>query len=115
MGTIPVEVSLINRSRTRQEPPRQEAFTLLLGPTLRHREFHQAIASVFPCGFGATGTVPLHGDFLWSVADTDADWDDESQRVRLRFEVHLQARGDGGVSVTRVGFQVAILAEVANR
>ncbi len=114
-GSVPVNVVATNTSTARQEPPKKEPFTLLLGPTLTRRQFHKSIAATFPLAFtiGATGPGGgIQGTMLWSVVATDADWDDESQKVELRFEVNIDARGNGSISLVSVGFQVTILAQI---
>ncbi len=116
-GSIAVNVVATNTSTSRQEPPKKEPFTLLLGPTLTRRQFHKAIAAVFPLAFTIGGTSAgggVVGTMLWSVVDTDADWDDESQKVVLRFEVDIDARGNGSISLVSVGFQVTILAQTGD-
>ena len=114
-GSIPVNIVAFNTSTARQEPPKKEPFTLLLGPTLTRRQFHKSIAATFPLAITVVArSNDFSGSMSWSVVGTDADWDGESQRVELRFEVNIDARGNGSISLLSVGFQVTILAQIGD-
>ena len=88
-----------------------ESFIVLLGPQLGRREFHRAVATVslsqFQLMYQKTG-ITL---FRWEITDVDADRDDESSQVQLRFEVRVSA-GVGFATIGQVQYHVTVLAEV---
>ena len=91
-----------------------ETFTVLVGPQLTRRQFHRAIASVSLANFFQEGRPAFA---QWSVVGSDADWDDEEERVELRAEFQVvvlvnAANRQSTTSITKFGFQVTILAEL---
>jgi hypothetical protein len=80
-----------------------ETFTFNVGPKLGRRDF-----------IGATGLATASGSYVQSAPGTitckgfDADWDDDSGRARVTFQV--QSQGQAGI--TGFDYHVSILAEV---
>ncbi len=97
----------------------RDTYAFLVGPVLSHDQFHRAIATVSASGFKVMGVGrPGVVDFLGWVENVDADWDDESGRVEVRFEATAQvgtgSDGTGvGSGVVRIAYVVSILAEVS--
>jgi len=95
----------------------KETFTLLVGPPLTQPQFRKAIAMASLTDFtwaAISGAPNQEAGSSWSVAATDADWDDESQQVELRVDVSVSVIGlNTAAHVTRIGFQVTILAAIA--
>src|SRR5215468_4681795 len=70
------------------------SFVALIGPTFVARQVMKASASVFPVAFGITGSSQGQG-VGWTIDSPDADWDDESGQIALRFDVTI-ANETGG-------------------
>jgi len=91
---------------------RNEAFSALIGPGLTRQQFIRAIAiaSVSTVSL-SLGSLSTYG---WAISGVDADRDDESGQVELRFELSASVTGQNStVAVNEVDFQVTILAAVA--
>ncbi|HEY8869641.1 MAG TPA: hypothetical protein VIM30_09635 [Candidatus Limnocylindrales bacterium] len=84
----------------------------LIGPTLTAGQFRRAIATAAPAGLsvqqlpGVVGPGGLNAS--WAVNSVEADWDDESGQIELRFETTTSADPASAVSVERISFQVLI-------
>ncbi len=91
----------------------QGTFAVLLRePVLAAGQFRRAIATASMAGlsFGASDPAQPTG-LEWALSNVDADFDDESGRIELRFDVFLRARGsDTLASQNTIGFQVITLA-----
>ena len=91
---------------------RNEAFSVLIGPVLTKQQFFRAI-----------GTASLSRTFVnlnsvgssgWGISGIDADRDDESGQVELRFDLFVTVSGQNNtVTINEVDFHVTILAAVA--
>ncbi len=93
----------------------QATFAVLLGPTLTAAQFKRAIATVSlaSLSYQASPSDPMQPPpgFQLSLSNVEADFDDESGQVELRFDVSLAVNG-GSVSPPPVGFQVMTLAMI---
>jgi len=93
-------------------------YTLLLGPRFTRRQFSKAIASVWltktytSFGTAATAATPIF--FSLGISGVDADWDDESGQVELRFDVYADVGGGAPsrAQIDSIAFQVTILGSV---
>jgi hypothetical protein len=88
----------------------QATFAAHVGPQLTAAQFRKAIASAAFTSLTLSGT----GTFTqWAVTDVDADFDDDTGRIELTFDlqVMVQAGATSSVSavIASVGFQVLIL------
>jgi hypothetical protein len=94
----------------------KETFTVLIGPKLSRQQFHKAIGSAFLADIAINFVQSIASGLAgWSVAEVDADWDDESQQVELRVDLQTTMRTPPvamNPSMARFGFQVTILAAV---
>ncbi|MDT5241308.1 MAG: hypothetical protein QOD97_3506, partial [Mycobacterium sp.] len=80
---------------------KKETFTLLAGPTLTSAQFVRATAMASPATFRPTGQ-----SVLVSVAQADADFDDDSGKTQIRIEAEIL----GDITLVAVAFQAMILA-----
>jgi hypothetical protein len=92
------------------------SFGLLLGPVLTRRQFIQASGSVSLAGFALVNPGPA-ANLVWQISQSDADWNDESQQVMLRFEVAVtnQSPTSGtptAINILCVAYHVTILAQL---
>lgn len=93
----------------------QGTFQAYVGPDLTVAEFRRAIAMASLASLqGQGGDATFTG---WSVTGVDADFDDDTGKVQLQFD--LSATVDAGTSsasayIGGVGFQVIILAASAS-
>jgi hypothetical protein len=44
-----------------------------------------------------------------NVGESEADWDDESGKIEVRFELNATAQGQAGIGIQRVTFNVSAL------
>ena len=104
------------------DPPgpasQQGTFAVLLPePTLAAAQFRRAIATASLASLWYQATDPAQATGLeWSLSNVEADFDDESGRIELRFDVWLSVQGSGtsGTIAGRlsVGFQATTLAAI---
>ncbi len=106
-GIAPVSVGAFNNQT------QKETFTFLIGPILTRRQFVNAIATASLNRVNLfTSSAPTSINNSWFVNFADADWDDESGQVEVRVEVSVASGPNTSASVTGVGFQATILAEL---
>jgi len=92
----------------------QGTFAVLLGPTLTAAQFKRAIATASLAGLHYQAIDPVQATGLqWSLSNVEADFDDESGQIELRFDVSLKVAGAGTYAFTpSVAFQVTTLAMI---
>ncbi len=95
------------------DPSQLATFALHVGPQLTAAQFRKAIASAALAGLTMAGDAVAR---QWSVTGVDADFDGETGKVELQFDVRVTIAGDEAsgatTAVAGVGFQVLILAAV---
>jgi hypothetical protein len=95
-------------------PNQQETqtWTLLVGPALTRPQFHSAVGSGAITGLTVNlQAVPFN--YSIRVNSTEADWDEESGQVEMRFEVSLSlGNGTGFVNVSAIAFSATILGQL---
>jgi hypothetical protein len=109
-GLAVCELEAINHSPETGHTIQQQGFSALVEPRLKPEQFRRAIAtaSLATISFGTTA----HGTFCsFSVDSVDADLDDESGSVELRFDLSVQA-SSSTASIVTVAFQVTTLASL---
>ena len=100
-------------SQTAAGSTKKENYAVLIEPTLTTGQFRRAIASASLAQVSFTDFNPGENDGVrWEVEEVDADYDDESGQVELRFTLEIQVAGSAVVSLNTVAFTVTTLAEV---
>lgn len=89
----------------------QETFEALVGPTFTTADFRRAVATASLTSLRSDGGDAAFAQ--WEVTGVDADFDDDSGRVQLQFD--LRVRVDAGslsasAFIGGVGIQVIILS-----
>jgi len=93
-----------------------QAFSGLIEPTLTAGQFRRAIATAAPATLSVNQmTIPPIGATQrvyarWAVNAVEADWDDESGKIELRFETTTNADTALSAQVERLAFQVMVFA-----
>lgn len=89
-----------------------ETWTVRVGPTLTRPQFHQAVATATISAVSLNlQAAPF--SYSYNVLSIEADWDEESGLVELRFEISLSAQGASiGLSINAIAFAATILAEL---
>jgi len=92
----------------------QGTFAALLGPTLTAAQFKRAIATASLAGLHHQESDPAASTgIVWSLSNVEAEFDDESGQIELRFDVSLLVYGSGSYAFTpSVAFQVMTLATI---
>ena len=97
-------------------------FFALVEPRLQPGEFRGAHATAALSGFSIRSVPPPIGSppaplvALWAITDVDADWDDESGLVQLRYRAWYQGQSDNQLTearLERITFQVVTFAATA--
>jgi hypothetical protein len=107
-GRAPVELTASKGTTERNR------YSFFVGPKLSHGNFHRAIAGVSITDFRLgckEGADPRDMDWRWTVTEMDAAWDDESERVKVRIELEVQAAKNTTAQLLEVAYQVSILAQ----
>ena len=100
-------------SQTGATSTKKENYAVLIEPTLTTGQFRRAIASASLAQVSFTDFNPGENDGVrWEVEEVDADYDDESGQVELRFTLEIQVQGSAVVILNTVAFTVTTLAEV---
>ncbi|MCI0455230.1 MAG: hypothetical protein L0Y68_09590 [Candidatus Dadabacteria bacterium] len=108
-GVAPANLSALHNQT------QKETFTFLIGPILTRRQFVKAIATAsLNRVFLFAPSAPTSISNSWLVSFVDADWDDESGQVEVRFEVSVSSGPNTTSTVTGVSFQATILAEIGS-
>jgi hypothetical protein len=107
------QFALIARTAAAGAPDqRTGTFFVNVGPQLTVQQFRKAIATASLAAVGTNGNVGLNS---YQISNVDADFDEESGRVRVEFDVMVIVNGPAaGIesSASSVGIQVTILAAV---
>jgi hypothetical protein len=100
-------------SSVSSQQQKTETFTFLVGPVLARRQFHAAAGSGAVTGINvAVQALPIN--YTCELRSVEADWDDESGQVEMRFEVSLSMfQGTGSIQATSLTYSATILAESA--
>jgi hypothetical protein len=102
--------SLVIQSQGASLDVAKETFSVLVGPKLTNRQFVRATATAFIVK-SQIANIATGGFATWSIADVDADWDDESGQVELRIEANVSCLGSNqSASINGFAFHVTILA-----
>ena len=90
----------------------RQTFTALLEPALTAGQFRRAIATASLANVSYTDNDPAQRDSAqWRIEEAEADFDDESGKVELRFALEVRSRGVGSnARISAVAFQVTKLA-----
>ena len=85
-----------------------QTFTFRIGPVLTRTQMVRATASV---AFASTNQYELGSpsSYSYGVQNVEADWDDESGQVEVRFDLFATSQ-NLYVTVSKVSYQVSILA-----
>jgi hypothetical protein len=90
-----------------------EAYAGLIEPQLEPGQFRRAAATVAISGLALylDMQISMYTPLIpeWQVRDADADWDDESGRIELRFGI-VESRANFVTYLRRVSFQVIVFA-----
>ena len=89
----------------------RQTFTFRIGPVLTRREMVRASASV---AFATTDVYEFGAgnSFSYGLENVEADWDDESGQVEVRFDIFASSQ-NLSLTVSKVSYQVSIGAAVA--
>jgi hypothetical protein len=93
-------------------PAAELSYSILLEePRLNPGQFRRAIATAALAwiNFMTTAQVGVGSGGSLGITSVDADWDDETGLIELRFELHVGA-ARAELETARVSFQVIILA-----
>ncbi|MBA3725819.1 MAG: hypothetical protein H0W86_05055 [Armatimonadetes bacterium] len=89
----------------------QETFVALIDPVLTPGQFVKATAMISLLDVSEQASA--FGFSRHRVDSIDADWDDQSGKIKVSFEVEVTVNGaNNSVNLNRVGIQVTTLAAV---
>ena len=103
-------VAEVQMSLSRHQDQITETWTFFVGPALSRGQFYRAIGNA-SVSFQTMDILGAPAGFTVQVVSTEADWDDESERVEMRVEV-LLGSNLVRVNVNQLRYWVTILAKV---
>src|SRR5215472_16881077 len=101
-GTAEVQMSL---GRNQEEIT--ETWTFFVGPALGRGQFYRAIGNA-SVSLQTMDILGAPAGFTVQIVSTEADWDDESERVEMRVEI-LLGSSLASVNVNQLRYWVTIL------
>jgi hypothetical protein len=94
-----------------QAQTKKENFAVHVGPSLSVEAFRRSIATVSLAQVRFHDYSPADADIMrWEIEEVDADFDDEAEKVELRFTLEVQASTSSATSLQTVSYWVGILA-----
>jgi len=103
-------VAEVQLSLGRHQDQITETWTFFVGPALSRGQFYRAIGYA-QVSFQTMDILGAPAGFTVQVVSTEADWDDESERVEMRVEVLLDS-SLVSLNVNQLRYWVTILAKV---
>ena len=92
---------------------RKENFAVHVGPSLTVGQFRRSIATASLAEIEFRDFSPPQTDRMrWEIEDVDADFDDEANRIELRFTLEIETSSGSQTLLRTVSFTVTTLAEM---